>query len=142
MKREKSMSRSFKLALVVGLSFLFSVPLSAHHGTASFDTNKKLTLSATVTEWFWANPHCFLKFDVKSDNGEVVHWVAETSNPADMTNVGWNKQILKPGDEIKVTIEPVKNGRPAGRVLEVVLPNGKTLYATGKNPGSIGENKN
>ena len=140
--KEKSMSRSFKLVLLLSLSALFSAPLSAHHGTASFDTSKKLTLDATVTEWFWANPHCFLKFDVKGGNSDVVHWIAETSNPADMTNVGWNKQILKPGDAVKVTIEPVKNGRPAGRVLELVLPNGKTLYATGKNPGSIGENKN
>lgn len=140
--KEKSMNRSFKLVLVFSLSVLFSAPLSAHHGTASFDTSKKLTLDATVTEWFWANPHCFLKFDVKGENGDVVHWIAETSNPADMTNVGWTKQILKPGDAVKVTIEPVKNGRPAGRVLELVLPNGRTLYATGKNPGSIGENKN
>src|SRR5579871_2366374 len=87
---------------VLFLSFgMFSpVNLSAHHGTASFDTSKKLTLSATVTEWFWANPHCFLKFDVKGENGDVVHWIAETSNPADMTNVGWSKQILKPGDDV------------------------------------------
>lgn len=137
----KSMNRSFKLILLFSLGIFSSGSLSAHHGTASFDTSKKLTLAGTVTEWFWANPHCFLKFDVKGDNGEVVHWIAETSNPADMTNVGWSKQILKPGDEVMITIEPVKNGRPAGRVLEVMLPNGKTLYATGKNPGSIGENR-
>ena len=130
------------LGTVLGIvSFIAAAPLFAHHGNSSFDTEKKLTMKATVTEWFWANPHCFLKFDV-TEKENVVHWVAETSNPADMTNVGWNKQVLKPGDEIKVTIEPVKNGRPAGRVLEVMLPNGKTLYATGKNPGSIGENKN
>jgi hypothetical protein len=136
------MNRSFKLVLLFYLGVFASAPLSAHHGTAAFDTSKKITLAGTVTEWFWANPHCFLKFDVKGENGEIVHWIAETSNPADMTNVGWNKQILKPGDEVKVTVEPVKNGRPAGRVLEVMLPNGKTLYATGKNPGTIGENKN
>lgn len=136
------MSRSFKLVLVFSVGVLFSAPLPAHHGTASFDTSKRLTLDATVTEWFWANPHCFLKFDVRGENGDLVHWIAETSNPADMTNVGWSKQVLKPGDAVKVTIEPVKNGRPAGRVLQVVLPNGKTLYATGKNPGTIGENKN
>lgn len=135
------MNRSYKLVLLLSLGFFPCASLSAHHGTTSFDTSKKLTMAGTVTEWFWANPHCFLKFDVKGDNGEVVHWIAETSNPADMTNVGWSKQILKPGDEVMVTIEPVKNGRPAGRVLEVMLPNGKTLYATGKNPGSIGENR-
>jgi len=130
------MNRSFKLALLFSLGVLYSASLSARHGAAAFDTNKKLVLSGTVTEWFWANPHCFLKFDVKGENREVVHWIAETSNPADMINVGWSKESLKPGEEVTVTVEPVKNGRPAGRVLEVILPNGKTLYATGKTPGA------
>ena len=26
-------------------------------------------MKGTVTEWFWANPHCFLQFDVKDDSG-------------------------------------------------------------------------
>lgn len=134
------MSRSFKLALLFSLGVLYAASLSAHHGAAAFDTNKRLTLSGTVTQWFWANPHCFLKFDVKGENGEVVHWIAETSNPADMTNRGWDKQSFKPGDEVTLTVEPVKNGRPAASVLEVILPNGKTLYATGKAPGAAAKN--
>ena len=40
-----------------------SVPLIAHHGAASFDTTRELNLKGTVTDWIWANPHCFLKFD-------------------------------------------------------------------------------
>ena len=59
-----------------------SLPVLAHHGNASFDAGKKLTLKATVTKWFWANPHCFLEFDVKYDAGNTVHWVAETEQSA------------------------------------------------------------
>ena len=114
------------LALAIG-SFIVSLPLYAHHGSAAFDSGKKLTMKGTVTEWFWANPHCFLQFDVKDDAGQVVHWVAETSNPPDMVNHGWSKASLKTGDQITVTVQPVKNGRPIGRVTEVVLPNGRTL---------------
>ncbi len=61
------------LALAAGV-LIMSVPLFAHHGNAAFDTSKKLTLKGTVTEWVWANPHCWLKFDVKNDKGEVTHW--------------------------------------------------------------------
>jgi hypothetical protein len=104
-----------------------SVPLFAHHGNASFDVGKKLELKGTVTEWIWANPHCWLKFDVKDDSGKVVNWVAETSNAADMVERGWSKQIFKPGDQVTVSIEPVKTGKPVGRVLTVLLPNGRTL---------------
>jgi hypothetical protein len=106
-----------------------SVPLFAHHGTAAYDTDKKITLKATVTEWFWANPHCFLKFDAKDDKGNVAHWATETSNPSDMVNLGWSKDTFKPGDVITVTFIPVKNGNPIGRVESVVLANGQTLSA-------------
>ncbi len=107
-----------------------AVPLLAHHGTAAFDNDKKLTLKATVTEWYWANPHCLLRFDVKGDNGQVVHWIAETQNPVTMVDGGWSKTSFKPGDEVTVTLNPVKNGVPLGRIITVLLPDGKTLDAT------------
>lgn len=132
------MKRAFKLISLLSLGFLSSGLLFAHHGSSAFDTGKRLTLAGTVTEWFWANPHCFLKFDAKNENGEVVHWVAETSNPPDMANLGWTKQSFKPGDEVTVTVEPVKNGRPAGRVLQVKFSDGRTLFATGRPPDSTG----
>jgi len=113
-------------AIFLGL-LTVSVPVFAHHGAAAYDTSKKITLKATVTEWFWANPHCFLKFDAKDDKGNVVHWVAETSNPSDMVNLGWSKDTFKPGDEVTVTVEPVKNGLQIGRVMQVVLANGQLL---------------
>lgn len=116
--------------ITIVLCFLaLSVPLLAHHGAAAYDTDKKITMKATVTQWFWANPHCFLKFDAKDEKGNVVHWVTETSNPSDMVNLGWSKDTFKPGDEITVTFTPVKNGNPVGRVDSVVLANGQTLSA-------------
>jgi uncharacterized protein DUF6152 len=108
-------------------SLILSIPLFAHHGNAAFDVGKKVTVKGTVTEWVWANPHCWLKFDVKDDKGNVVHWVAETNNAPDMIERGWSMHSFKPGDEVTVTVEPVKNGNPVGRVLAVVLPNGQTL---------------
>jgi uncharacterized protein DUF6152 len=103
------------------------VPVFAHHGNAAFDSDKRVTIKGTVTEWFWANPHCFLQFDAKDDSGNVVHWVAEASNPPDMINHGWTKGVLKVGDQITVTVIPVKNGKPIGRIAAVVLPSGQTL---------------
>lgn len=116
------------LAAVAGV-LIPSVPLSAHHGSAAFETGKSVVMKGTVTRWFWANPHCFLSYDVKDESGNITHWVAETSNPPDMINRGWSKETFKPADEVTVTVEPVKNGRPAGRLLQVVLQNGKTLHS-------------
>jgi hypothetical protein len=108
-------------------ALVVSGPLFAHHGNSAFDGNHPLSLKGTVTEWFWANPHCVLQFDVTDDKGQVVHWAAETSNPADMANRSWGKMTLKPGDQVTVTLEPAKNGKPVGRVLAVVLPSGQKL---------------
>lgn len=116
------------IAIFLG-TLMVSVPLFAHHGAAAYDTTKKITLKATVTDWFWANPHCFLRFDAKDDKGNVVHWATEASNPSDMVNLGWSKQSFKAGDEVTVTFMPVKNGQPVGRLEQVALADGKILKA-------------
>jgi len=122
----------FAIAVVLGLS----APLLAHHGAAAFENDpaKRLTLKGTVVEWFWANPHCFLQFDVKADDGKNVRWVVETSNPPDMVNRGWSKGSLKPGDQVTVMIRPVKSGKPVGSVISVTLPTGQVLSAGGEAP--------
>lgn len=127
-----------KQILVIVFALGIFTPVAAHHGAATFDSGKKLEMPATVTEWVWANPHCFLKFDVTDASGTVKHWIAETSNPPDMFNRGWARNSFKAGDRVTVTIEPVKNGSPVGRVLQVVLPDGKTL-STQDAPAVAGE---
>ena len=113
-------------AVAAGLLSM-SLPLFAHHGTAVFDTDKTVTMKGTVTEWDWSNPHCLLQFDIKNEAGQVVHWIAETQNPAEMVSLGWGKSSFKTGDEVTVTLMPVKNGRPYGRIKLVVLADGKTF---------------
>jgi hypothetical protein len=121
------MKNSFRiLAIAFGLLIVF-VPLLAHHGAAQFDVGKVVTAKGTVTEWFWANPHCFLRFDVTGADGQVVHWVVEAQSGPNIGPLGFSKQSFKVGDEVTVTLEPVKNGRPLGRLIKVVLPNGRTL---------------
>ena len=117
------------LVAVASCVAVLSTVAAAHHATAVFDLGKRLTLTGTVTEWFWANPHCLLRFDVKDESGKVVHWVAETQAPPNMIPFGWAKQSFASGDQVTVTLEPVKNAQPLGRILQVRLPDGKTLVA-------------
>jgi hypothetical protein len=111
-----------------------SVPLLAHHGAAQFDVGKRVTVKGKVVEWFWANPHCFLRFDAAGDDGQVVHWAVETQSGPNILPQGFSKQSFKVGDEVTVTLEPVKNGRPLGRLLRVVLADGSTLPLGASNP--------
>ncbi|MGH9254086.1 MAG: DUF6152 family protein [Vicinamibacterales bacterium] len=113
------------LALAVGL--LMPWPLLAHHGSAAFDTGKKVTLKGTVKEWVYSNPHCLLRLDVTGEDGQVVPWVAEGQAPNVIFPAGYRKDSFKAGDQVTVIVEPVKNGRPLGRILQSVLADGKVL---------------
>ena len=114
------------IAVLLGI---YSTAVVAHHGNASFDTSKQVTLKGTVTEWIWANPHCFLKIDAMDDTGGVRNWALETQNPTAMTQRGWSRKAFNVGDQVTVVLEAVKNGAPIGRIVGVTLPNGSTLSA-------------
>jgi hypothetical protein len=113
-------------ALAVSVSIL-AVPLAAHHGNAAYDAAKQINVKGTVTQFLWANPHCVVLFDATDEGGRPVHWMAETENPATMTNMGWARSSLKAGDAITIRVITVKNGKPIGRIVWVELPNGQKL---------------
>ena len=120
------------LFFLVGVSTV-AIPAYAHHGNASYDFDKTITLKGTVTSWLWSNPHCLLKFDVKDEKGEVQHWVTETSSPVDMLHIGWSNTVFKPGDAITIDLMPSKNGTPVGRIRQITLSDGTILKATTRN---------
>jgi hypothetical protein len=100
----------------------------AHHGNAAYDTTKEVTLTGVVTQWLVANPHSVLKFDVTDDKGNVVHWIVESSAPsANQARIRLNKDSLKPGDKVTVTVIPAKNEQPVGRIHRLVLPDGRIV---------------
>jgi len=105
----------FLLALaLVASSVIVPVPLFAHHGNASYDSTKTVTVKGTVTDYIWTNPHVFVKVDVKDEGGNTVHWIVEAQNPVSMGQIGWSKNTFKPGDEVEIDAMPAKNGNPVG----------------------------
>jgi len=121
------MRKSLVIGLAMALGLSVSVPLFAHHGNASFATDKTLTLKGTVTRWIYASPHLLLMLDVKGENGEIAHWVVESQSPTVMYPSGYRKDSFKPGDEVTVTVSAAKNGKPIGRILEATTADGTKL---------------
>ena len=113
--------------LLLTLAGPAAAPAAAHHGAASFDTTMDVTLKGTVTEWTWFNPHCFLKFDVKGEDGTVKTWAVEAGNPTDMTKRGWSRRTFSPGDEVTVLARPARSGEPVGMITSVILADGKKI---------------
>lgn len=111
---------------IVSLLFVLAcAPVYAHHGGSAYDNSKPLTLTGTVTDFQFIQPHPIIALDVKDDKGEIVKWSVEMTSPNHLVRFGWNGHKLKPGDEITVVGSPAKNGLK-------VLNLRKISYATGQ----------
>lgn len=99
--------------LILGLLVYCGVAL-AHHGNSAYDFTHPITITGTITEFVWANPHCQFYLDVKDDKGDVVNWAVESMSPGILVRDGWNKHTLQPGDHVSLTLMPAKNGAPVG----------------------------
>lgn len=121
------MAKKVGIVAVTAGVLAFAVPLFAHHGTASFDTDKTLKLKGIVTAYVWSNPHVLVKMDVKDDSGNLTPWVVEAWNPVTQTARGWTKNSFKPGDEVVADVTPAKNARNVGEFRGRIEVNGKVL---------------
>ena len=117
------------LALAAILSFGLRVaPAFAHHSFGLFDMSKTDEVEGTVIKLEWSNPHCWL-FLASGPSGDaaVVNYGFEMTSVGEMTRRGWTKTALKPGDRVKVTFHPVRDGRPAGYMMSVMTAEGKYI---------------
>jgi hypothetical protein len=112
--------------LVLGI-FMVCRPMFAHHGNSAYHMSKTTNFKATITKFEYSNPHSQVYFDVADDAGNVVHWVAETTNPAMLSRVGWTRDSLKPGDQVTLVANPNKVGARVVFLQKVVFAGGQEL---------------
>ena len=101
---------------LTGVLLTVSVPVLAHHGTAAFDMDTLTTVKGTVTKFEFMNPHALIYIDVTGNKGDIEHWMAEESSNNHLSRSGWDRNTLKPGDQITVAGHRARNG---ARVLEL-----------------------
>lgn len=120
-----------KWILPLTLSFaalVASGPILAHHGETNYDTDKLVSVKATVTSFLFINPHVQIFLDEKNDKGEIEKWTCEARSPAMLVRNGdWDKNTLKPGDVITAIGFQSKNGAKILRLKKIVLADGKEL---------------
>ena len=100
---------------------------SAHHSGAMFDRTKPITLTGTVKEFQWTNPHSWVQVMVPDRSGKLVEWSVEGGSPNSLSRQGWKRTTMKPGDKIAITINPLKNGEAGGSLVRVKLPDGAMI---------------
>jgi hypothetical protein len=105
----------------------------AHHSPVMFDQTQPLTLTGTVREFQWTNPHSYIQLVVTNDRGQVEEWSLEMAAPTYLYNLGWRPSTLKAGDTVTVTIAPLRKGGKGGLLLKAATADGKPI---GRAPGA------
>src|ERR671936_2935384 len=120
-----------------GLLLGMSAPALAHHAfAAEFDATKPVKFHGTVTKMLWVNPHAWIYFDVKKDDGTVEEWMIEAGTPNTLLRRGFTKESLQPGTEIMVDGYQAKDGERRANGRDVTLPNGKVLFVGSQGTGA------
>lgn len=106
----------------------------AHHSYAMFDRDKVMNAPAVVRTWEFTNPHATLWVYINDDQGKPTLWGLEAPGPSQLLRGGWDRETVKPGDKVTISINPLRDGRNGGSLIKIVLADGRAL-GTGGPPG-------
>jgi hypothetical protein len=130
-RNHRWIAKRFYLSILLVVPLSVISPASAHHSYAMFDANNLIARDATVKEFQWTNPHSWLQVMMLDDNGVAQEWSLELGPLVILNRWGWKPHSLNPGDRVKVSLNPLRDGTHGGRLMSIVLPNGVTLSGQG-----------
>jgi hypothetical protein len=110
--------------VALGGFVLAGAGVQAHHAVAGvYDLNKEIVLEGRLKKLNFVNPHANIELSVpdKKVKGKVVDWVLTTASVQTLTRQGVTKSAMKPGELLKVTILPARNGGPTGFIRNLQL---------------------
>jgi len=119
-----------RLACVAAILLAVAGAAFAHHSGAMFERDKQVELVGTVVTFSWTNPHSWIEIDVPNSSGGSDKWGVECNSPNNMARQGWRSTTLKPGDQVTVTVHPLRSGEKGGRFVSVKLPDGTVMTDT------------
>jgi len=123
----------YKLSAILTLCtiLLAAGTASAHHSPSSiFNMAEKFTLTGTLTQVDWVNPHIAIYMDVKKPDGSgVVNWKFESAPPSWLKRVGVNSADFKQAIGQSVTVEGnrARDGSPYGFLQKITFADGNSL---------------
>jgi hypothetical protein len=127
-----------KVLFASALMLTLAVPVWAHHSPAAFEAQKTVTLTGTVKEFRWQNPHTWIELMVPNEKGQQVLWAVELTSPTYLVRSGWKSNTIKPGDKVTVVGRPLKSGEPGSAIFtSLTLADGRTLT---ERPARLGGN--
>jgi hypothetical protein len=120
--------RVLPAVLLLGAGLVMTGLATAHHSFAVFfDPDKTVTVTGTVTEFQFRNPHGEITLDVKADKGRSEVWQIETNSPGVLRRRGWSKDSLKPGETVTIQGWASRDGKRYLRLLKATRADGTVI---------------
>ena len=69
---------------------------SAHHSTAMFEPEKRVTLNGTIKDFQWTNPHAWIQMVVSGADGKAADWSFECGSPNTLSRQGGSRRCSRP----------------------------------------------
>ena len=122
-----------RLSFVAVLAFIIviSSAASAHHSFSAFNMNEEKTVTGTVKEVEWTNPHIWIWIDVADEKGALNTYGFEGMSPNFLERRNWTRNTLKVGDKITVSYRPLRDGKNGGMFMNGKMEGGKVLTMGG-----------
>ena len=118
-RRGKKMRKNLLAFVALASASVAATAAMAHHSFAMFDRTRSITVSGTVREFQWTNPHAYIQLTGRDSAGRPVEWSLEMGAPMYLYARGWRPRTLRPGTQVTVELNPLRSGQPGGVVLEV-----------------------
>ena len=124
-----SQTNSARAAVVVAAGMLVAaVPARAHHSVpVNFDSSKEVTITGTLTEAKWINPHSRFRVEVKQDDGTMVEWLVEMGAVNTMRRAGFAIDKFVVGDALTIIGWPGRDRERTMLLRTAVLKDGTKL---------------
>jgi hypothetical protein len=107
---------------------VIATPAFAHHSVpVNFDQSKEITITGTLTEAKWINPHSRFRIDIKQDDGMTVEWLVEMGAVNTMRRAGFEIEKFVVGDTLTVIGWPGRDRNRTMLLRTAVLKDGTRL---------------
>jgi len=103
----------------------------AHHSFAMFDQQNPIEVVGTVKEFRYTSPHVYIYLEIRAQDGTSDIWNLEGGSPSLLIRDGWTSSSIKPGDELRMTIDPLRSGAPGGawQATRIKFKDGRPIVA-------------
>ena len=107
--------------LLASTLLITAVPVVAHHGDTNWDLSAPFSITGTVVEFRFINPHMQVTLNVTGSDGKVTEWVAQGTSPNMLIYRGWSATVIKPGDKVTLNGNRSKNGSATMKFSSALL---------------------